>query len=349
MTDEETDQAPDTGRAAGAGVTIERAPWATHEASLAAIRRAVFIVEQAVPEDEEWDSADASCEHFLARAADGEPIGCARLTPAGQIGRMAVLASARGQRVGWQLLHAAIERARALGLRSVFLHAQTQALPFYAKAGFVAHGELFLDAGIEHRAMTLELTTNKTSHRTVRRVAQPAAARGPDERPDPAAPQILLRPSAFRDESGAAQALVHCISQPQRRIALMHPDLDPLLFAQPAWLDGLSAFLRAGSRQQLRVLLHSSRRAVSQGHGLVELARRLDSRISIRRLPAEYATDERAFLSWDDIGYWLLPNADSYAGLINPDDAVMARRLTERFDYLWERAELDPELRALKL
>ena len=132
---------------------LELVTWQDHASALAQVRRAVFIEEQGIAEHEEWDDKDALCLHVLARDAQGLPIGTARLFPSGRIGRMAVLAAWRGQGLGMALLQAALQRALALGAPDICLDAQLQAMPFYARAGFVAEGDVFMDAGIPHRRM----------------------------------------------------------------------------------------------------------------------------------------------------------------------------------------------------
>lgn len=141
-----------------ATVTIEAGDWAALGELAGEIRRRVFIEEQAVPREEEWDGRDDACLHFLARLGE-TPIGTARLLPDGHIGRVAVLAEARGRGIGERLMVAAIEAARARGHAQVELAAQVQALVFYERLGFEAFGDTFLDAGIVHRHMRLFLTS----------------------------------------------------------------------------------------------------------------------------------------------------------------------------------------------
>ena len=133
-------------------ITIIAAPWATHSAELQAIRRAVFVVEQQVPESEEWDVNDPLCRHVLAYV-DGQAVGCGRLLPDGHIGRMAVLQPWRAQGVGRALLVELINIARGTGHAVVVLHAQTHAMRFYEKLGFAAEGAEFMEAGIPHYVM----------------------------------------------------------------------------------------------------------------------------------------------------------------------------------------------------
>ena len=127
--------------------------WAGGEPSLRAVRIAVFVIEQNIPEELEWDEFDAVSVHALAEDEAGTPIGCGRLLPDGHIGRMAVLSDWRGRGVGAALLVNLIELARARGDARVRLHAQTQAMPFYAKFGFVPVGAEFSEAGIAHWSM----------------------------------------------------------------------------------------------------------------------------------------------------------------------------------------------------
>ncbi len=141
-----------------AAFTITETDWAHDAQRLAEIRRTVFIGEQGVPENMEWDEYDAVSVHFLALAADGTPIGCARLLPDGHLGRMAVLPDWRGRGVGRALLTAAEAAARMRGCTMLRLSAQTQAADFYARAGFVAVGGQYEEAGIPHVAMQKRLS-----------------------------------------------------------------------------------------------------------------------------------------------------------------------------------------------
>ena len=133
--------------------TIRPARWPEDEERLRLVREKVFVDEQKVPPELEWDGLDAGCFHLLAEDPRGNAIGTARLLPDGHIGRMAVLKSWRGQGVGKALLLAVMEEGRRRGFDELALNAQLTALPFYEKAGFRAVGAVFEDAGIPHRRM----------------------------------------------------------------------------------------------------------------------------------------------------------------------------------------------------
>lgn len=117
-----------------------------------ALRHEVFVVGQDVPEELERDELDAVSDHAVV-VQDGRVVGTGRLLPDGTIGRMAVAEQVRGQGIGAQVLARLEERARERGLPAVELHAQLHATGFYDKAGYVGFGEVYLEAGIEHRSM----------------------------------------------------------------------------------------------------------------------------------------------------------------------------------------------------
>ncbi len=138
-------------------VTVHIDRWDVLSEIAGAIRTTVFVEEQGVPAELEWDAADAECWHALATDEQGKALGTGRLLPDGHIGRMAVLREARGLGVGAAILRALVDKARTLGYDDVVLNAQTHAEPFYQRAGFVREGDLFMEAGIEHVSMRLRL------------------------------------------------------------------------------------------------------------------------------------------------------------------------------------------------
>ncbi len=129
-----------------------------------ALRRAVFIEEQSVPEAEEVDGRDAEALHLLAKI-DGEAVGCARILikgETGKIGRVCVLRACRGQGIGVALIHAALAVLRDVpGVTQARLGAQTHALEFYTRLGFKTVGPEYLDAGIAHRDMVRDLQVSQ--------------------------------------------------------------------------------------------------------------------------------------------------------------------------------------------
>jgi predicted GNAT family N-acyltransferase len=138
-------------------VTVQILPWSEARDTARAIRYAVFVEEQGVPVELEWDDQDEPSWHAVAYADDGTPVATGRLLPDGHIGRMAVLASARGTGVGATVLQALMGKAVELGYAELVLNAQSHAAPFYERAGFAISSKPFEEAGIPHVEMRKRL------------------------------------------------------------------------------------------------------------------------------------------------------------------------------------------------
>ena len=142
-------------------VHVELGTWDTLAQEARQVRTEVFLEEQKIPVEMEWDELDASAVHALARNRLGLAVGTGRLLQhapgVSRIGRMAVNRVLRGSRVGRELLRALMTAASQRGDHEVFLHAQSTAEGFYARLGFEARGEPFEEAGIVHIEMHRQL------------------------------------------------------------------------------------------------------------------------------------------------------------------------------------------------
>jgi YbgC/YbaW family acyl-CoA thioester hydrolase len=131
--------------------------WRDLEAAARPIRAEVFIGEQRIPAEMEWDDADADAVHAVAFNRLGRALGTGRMLEhvpgVAKIGRMAVAAGSRHGGVGRAVLDALLAAARARGEREAVLHAQLSAAPFYERAGFARRGPEFDEAGIAHVEM----------------------------------------------------------------------------------------------------------------------------------------------------------------------------------------------------
>jgi len=137
--------------------TVRRAVWPGESELLRTIRSVVFIDEQDVPPELEWDGSDADCFHVIALDPADQPLGTGRLTTDGKIGRMAVYRQHRGRGIGKAIMRELLTIAGDEGIDEVTLGAQTHAIGFYEELGFTAYGEVFDDAGMPHRSMRLAL------------------------------------------------------------------------------------------------------------------------------------------------------------------------------------------------
>lgn len=133
--------------------------WHDGEPLLKSVREAVFIREQGIAPELEWDGLDEQCRHALVLSCQGEAIGCGRILADGHIGRIAVLPKWRGQKVGTAIMEALLGYARTQGYAEVDVDAQTCAAPFYHHFDFVEEGEVFQDAGLPHIKMRRRLSS----------------------------------------------------------------------------------------------------------------------------------------------------------------------------------------------
>jgi predicted GNAT family N-acyltransferase len=127
--------------------------WVRVKSGAQAVRVDVFVIEQHVPLEMEWDEMDTVCLHALVLDEEGTAVATGRLLPDGHIGRMAVRKALRGGGIGSMVLQALMDEAKRRGDRCVLLNAQSHAAPFYARHGFVREGEEFVEAGIPHVRM----------------------------------------------------------------------------------------------------------------------------------------------------------------------------------------------------
>ncbi|SFU47903.1 acyl-CoA thioester hydrolase, YbgC/YbaW family [Polaromonas sp. YR568] len=136
---------------------IKTGNWAALGADAGKVRTAVFVEEQGIPMEMEWDEADNTAVHAVAYNRLGQGIATGRLVTqaegVGKIGRMAVHQVLRGSRVGGEILHTLMGVARQRGDREVMLYAQRSAEGFYQRLGFVPRGEPFEEVGIPHIEM----------------------------------------------------------------------------------------------------------------------------------------------------------------------------------------------------
>ncbi len=136
--------------------TVRIAEWPTDAAAIRQVRECVFVEEQRIPAELEWDDLDSQCIHVLAAVENRDVVGTARLEPTGKIGRVAVLKPLRKQGIGTVMVRQLVAEARRAGYAELYLHAQVDALHFYKNLGFYPEGAQFDEAGIPHRKMRFD-------------------------------------------------------------------------------------------------------------------------------------------------------------------------------------------------
>lgn len=303
-----------------ASISVREGRWPEDESDLQALRTTVFVREQGVPVEIEWDGQDALAQHVIAEI-DGEMAGCGRLLPDGRIGRLAVLLRYRGQGIGAQLLDALIKLSYASGLPQVHLHAQSDAVPFYTRAGFDSRGEPFYEAGIEHLDMHRALDYRDCEHNLTG----------------------ITYPQPF------AQLVIAQARLARRELAILSPTLDHRIFHDRELSAALGTLMRGGRRNRLRILVGDPRPLVQRGHSLLQLARRLPSRVELRSLREHPDWDGDTAILRDRDSLLALPSQDTKLGFYRPGDRGRCESALLRYETLWNASRVDPELRALSL
>lgn len=301
-------------------ITLRRALWERDSEVLRRLRETVFVREQQVPAEIEWDGRDVHAEHVIASLGSRD-VGCGRLMPDGKIGRMAVLADLRGRGIGARILGALIERAMRQGLPRVRLHAQAHAEGFYARAGFRVEGAPFDEAGIAHVAMVRVL----------------------DYRGCPVDVVPVSAPDPFADLA------LGLVDGARRQLDILSPSLDVAVFARPSLSEAMTALVRGSRDARIRLLVNDAQALLASGHPLLALSRRLPSRIGLRHLPEHPQWDGYTAVISDRKALLRLPAGSSDQGVYRVEDRAAGRRAAEAFEELWRSATQHPGFRALHL
>ena len=232
-------------------IEIEQTSWLASSDALSELRQQVFVKEQGVPQEEEFDAADSDAVHWIAYTPKGytpkgkgnqapgseDVIGCARLC-GDKVGRMAVLHTHRNRGVGSALLRRIIGYATRNGMESLQLNAQTHALEFYRGMYFETDGEEFIEAGIPHRHMTLSL--QRFTHP---KVVPPLPDIAEEERE-----RIILDDVKSFNE----QAKI-LIRRAQRKIRIFSKELDPRIYDNEEFYRLVFDFARAHPYAEINI------------------------------------------------------------------------------------------------
>jgi predicted GNAT family N-acyltransferase len=311
--------------------TIRQAKWPEERELLRQVREPVFVKEQGVPIAMEWDDDDLIAYHLLALDQEQKPIATARLVGNGQIGRMAVLPEWRNQGIGTALLLNLIQHADTIGLQTLFLHAQTSAESFYAKAGFIPKGDPFKEAGIEHQKMVLSLNQDSAEELFLAQLGKTTE---------------LYHLHTVEDHQIHATSMVR---QAKRYLSIFSRTLDPQIFDTPTFIDASKNLAMRSRFSRIRILLQDNTLVVQQGHQLVELAQRLSTAIEIR-IPGEaYLDSVENFMLVDDVGYIHRKQAENLLATACYNDRRRVDRMQTIFDDAWEFGVPDRELARLHL
>lgn len=343
--------------------SVQAVDWQRAEPQLRHIRETVFVHEQGVAAEEEWDGMDGECQHFLAyenagALADGSElvaVGCARLreleldssaifnkssvphreseasstnpTPlrVAKLERMAVLAGWRGKGCGAVILREII--CQCIGsFDKVVLNAQVHAQGFYQSCGFVAEGERFLEAGIEHVKMTLNLHDRAQLEKGLR-----------DE---------VMR---FKGGSGRDAHLALLVDGLAGELRLQFQQL-PRVFSNKEFCDRLRRKLVDQPKLQIKILIADSANLRQQHPAFCQLVSRLSSRLSVRDLTVDAEHLEQDFACGDRSALLFVNDRAVDSGFARMNCRAEVASFRELFERNWAyQSRENIELRTLYL
>jgi predicted GNAT family N-acyltransferase len=292
----------------------------------------VFVHEQQVPVEVEWDGLVPDCVEAVAETVECDVIGTGRLQATGKIGRMAVLADWRGRGVGAALLRVLMDEARSRGLAEVYLNAQSHVVDFYARYGFGVEGEEFEEAGIPHRRMRCRFQGETMPE-----------LQGASSNLSPGTRTLL----GGREEFAEAVAMVS--SRAQRALAIFTPRLEPGVYDTPQFIESVKRLVLSRSHARIRVLISDAIGSGQSANRFLFLGRRLSTFIEFRELADQFQDRDDAFLIADDNALVYRARSDRWEGILDTDERRMARMYLEQFDLMWQSSENTRELRELRI
>lgn len=319
-------------------IRFRKYDWQLAPGSIRDIRQQVFIEEQKVPSELEWDETDEIADHYLAVLPDNTPAGVARLfstlEETGHIGRMAILPEYRGQGIGEALLRHLISESSGR-FSELRLSAQEHAVAFYQRAGFHLCSDVYDDAGIPHfdmRCLTPDLANEVSA------TADSPLILGAD-------PDSWL----FDTEAALIDLMDSVAGQARQRLWLYDRLLEHDLYDRHRFRELVSALARRHRLSEVRLLIHDDKPLVKRRHKLVELMRRLPSRIELRLVNEDYPVDDQPFILADREGVVYRHNFYKPEGFVKFSDGGRVKLLSENFQRMWDAARPSLELRELPL
>lgn len=315
-------------------IEVERTSWEVSSDILTDIRLKVFVEEQKVRLDDEIDEYDPQSVHWLAYGPNDKAMATGRMLPGGQIGRMAVLKEYRERGVGSSLMRKMIRYAVREGLDQVFLHAQIKAIPFYEGFGFIAQNDPFMDAGIAHKLMLLQLHHYR------------------DNSPQPVLPEITEEERQRISIEGAEnfrEQAVMLVNRAHREIRIFSNRLEPEMYSNGQFCDAVYAFATSHPLARVRILVKDVPHAIQHTNQLQDLCHRLPSHIQLRKFQSQEECLHTEFLLVDKAGILYKQEPERFVGYVIAHAPMEAVELVQEFDNFWEQGELDPELRRLHI
>ena len=300
--------------------------WDDAQSSLRLIRQKVFIEEQQVPQDLEWDNLDKQAIHFLGKEGN-RPVACARLINNEYLGRLAVLKDYRSHGWGGRLLRAIEQHLVEQHKGRLSLNAQANSYSFYFKNGYRPDENMHWDANIPHVKMTKLLNRPNSSSHTYMLEE--------DEE------------NHYSDQPAASAAWFQIgTNQSRRELNIQISDLAHPVFNNANCVANIAQFIRESNKRTVRVLINQEVPGLSE-HPLLLLQQRMSSRILIRCIPMQNDAESYGnHILFDTSGHMRFDYKTAYCCFNN---RISVNRHKARFEQYWEKSKQLVEGRNLRL
>lgn len=319
-------------------IRIRKYSWQLVPQALKDIREQVFIGEQGVPPALEWDDTDEIADHYLAVLPDNTPIGVSRMFPSvtdtAHIGRMAILPDYRGRGIGALLLRRMMNDA-APQFQDLYLSAQVHAVPFYENCGFHACSAPYDDAGIPHvdmRCLAPSLVLPQLDTRQTPLIV------GKDQ------------DSWLFDNEADLIALTDTLAnQAAQKLWLYDRELEHDLYDRFRFREILSALARRHRLSEIRLLVHDDKPLVKKRHQIIELMKRIPSKIELRLINDDYPYADTPFIVVDGKAVLYRHEFSRPSGFVQLASGGRAKLLGESFQRMWDAGTASREFRPVSI
>ena len=314
-------------------IDVEQTDWASAAQILSDIRTRVFIDEQHVPAAEEFDDRDKTAIHWIAWGENQTAMGVARLA-GNRVERMAVLKPWRRRGVGSSLVRAIIAFAVREKIEQLELDAQLHAVGFYEDNGFEVSGEEFMDVGIRHVPMAMDL------------------GRFLQQRPPSPLPDIdeeLRHRNPIGNIEEFRWSALQLAKHSERQVRIFTDTLDPRVYDNDEICQAIHRLVTGHPHSRVMILVRNTEDLAKHFHRLVETFQRLSSHIELRRLNRELDTFHQEFITGDISAVLYIQNPRRSIGYLCLHSPLEAKKLNEEFDVLWNHSLPDPQIRQLHI
>lgn len=305
-------------------LSAQQGSWEQIGSRCQQVRQQVFVQEQQIPQEHEWDEQDAVSEHFLLLIND-HPVATARLTPDAKVGRFAVLKKLRGKKLGEKLMQRILAHAKRLGLQELRLNAQRSVVDFYSKQGFKVCGEEYDEVGIPHLPMRKALAADLSEETQLNHEDFLQALKETGQLRVQGQQQLTL--------------LINCLLQQARRsLCLEAPGYNSQWFSDSS-LSSLLSLAKRHQHSRAQFIFTDTVRFSRQPNSLLKLHQRAPTQIQIRKAATAYRPLQEAKLLIDDQHLLVWPHYQEARAELYSAEHREAYLQAQAFKLHWQKAE----------